>query len=310
MKLIRYLALRSVPLAAGIATILLAGGVLAQDNQEALPPHVIDVWPYPGEEVLADQPVVITFDQAMNTDTIQLAWQSDPVAEGTFTWQDDKTVSFLPNGGWTRATRYTITIGTDATATNGLALESPYEFFVQTIGYLEVSAVIPAPDADGVAANATITVSFDRPVVPLVSTQQLGDLPQPLTFDPPIEGKGEWVNTSIYVFTPSQPLSGGTTYTASVPAGLQDAIGATLENTYSWKFKTLPPEILNVSPYQGQTLVPLESTVSVQFSQPMDKPSTEEAFMLQNEGQRVSGQIDWSNDNHVVDLHARRAAQD
>jgi hypothetical protein len=88
-------------------------------------------------------------------------------------------------------------------------------------------------------------------------------------------------NTSIYVFTPSKPLSGGTTYTASVPAGLQDAIGATLENTYSWKFKTLPPEILNVSPYQGQTLVPLESTVSVQFSQPMDKPSTEEAFMLQ-----------------------------
>jgi uncharacterized protein YfaS (alpha-2-macroglobulin family) len=297
MKRIRNFALRGIPLAASIALLVLAGGVLAQDNQGAFPPHVIDVWPYPGEEVLTDQPVVITFDQAMNADSVQMAWQSDPVTTGAFTWQDEKTVSFLPDGGWMRATRYTITIGTDAQAANGLALQDPYEFFVQTIGYLEVSAVIPAPDADGVAADATITVSFDRPVVPLVSTQQLADLPQPLTFDPPIEGQGEWVNTSIYVFTPGKPLSGGTTYTASIPAGLKDAVGATLENTFTWTFETLPPEILNVSPYQGQGLVPLDSMVSVQFSQPMDRPSTEEAFILQHEGQRVPGKIDWLSDN-------------
>ncbi len=297
MKPIRSFLLRGTVLIIGAALLLVARGVLAQENAESFPPHVIDVWPYPGEEVLTDQPVIIMFDQAMDAASVEAAWQSDPTAPGSFSWQDDQTVAFVPAGGWQRATHYDITIGTGAQAANGLALETPYEFFVQTIGYLEVAAVVPAPDAEGVAADATITVSFNRPVVPLVSTDQLGDLPQPLVFDPPIEGQGEWVNTSIYMFTPDKPLAGGTTYAASVAAGLKDAIGATLDQSYTWRFKTLPPEILSVSPYQGQSLVLLESTIDVQFSQPMDPASTEEAFMLQHNGERVPGTIEWTNDN-------------
>ena len=40
--------------------------------------------------------------------------------------------------------------------------------------------------------------------------------------DPPASGKGEWLNTSIYVFRPDTPLAGGQTYTGKVAAGLQD----------------------------------------------------------------------------------------
>ena len=93
------------------------------------------------------------------------------------------------------------------------------------------------------------------------------------------------------MFTPAKPLSGGTTYTASIAAGLKDAIGASLEETYRWQFKTLPPEILSVSPYQGQSQVQLEAMISVQFSQPMNVPSTEEAFILQFDGERVHGHV-------------------
>src|SRR5690606_34769052 len=159
--------------------------------------------PYPGEEVALDTPVEVTFDQAMDPASVEAAWQIEPPAAGQFTWQDARTLAFLPDGGWARATRYNVTIGTGATSADGAALEAPVEFAVQTAGYLEVAAVIPAPDAEGVQADATITVSFDRPVVPLVSTQQLDTLPDPLVFDPPIEGAGEWINTSIYQFTPA-----------------------------------------------------------------------------------------------------------
>jgi hypothetical protein len=280
--------------------LLMVGSVGAQSGPDQLPPHVIDVWPYPGEEVPATEPVVITFDQPMDRASVESSWQMDPAATGQFTWQDDQTVSFLPDGGWQRATRYEIALGTGALATNGLALEDAYNFYVQTVGILDVSAAIPAPDAEGVAADATITVSFNRPVVPLVSTEQLADLPQPLTFDPPIEGTGEWLNTSIYMFTPSQPLSGGTTFTTTVNAGLTDVTGSTLDESYTWQFKTLSPEILSVSPYQGETNVRLENTITVQFSQPMDKPSTEEAFMLQKDGNRVPGTITWSEDGMTL----------
>ncbi|MBN1201518.1 MAG: Ig-like domain-containing protein [Anaerolineae bacterium] len=299
MKRPKHLFIPSIAVLLGIVMLLVAGSVLAQQSQDQLPPHVIDVWPYPGEEVPVDQPVTVTFDQAMDTASVESAWKMEPDAPGQFTWLDD-ALSFIPDGGWQRATRYEITIGTEATSAAGLALEEAYSFHVQTVGYLEVSAVIPAPDVEGVAADATITVSFNRPVVPLVSTEELGNLPRPLTFEPDIDGTGEWVNTSIYVFTPRQLLNGGTTYTISVPAGLTDVTGAVLAETYSWQFKTLAPEILNVSPYQGQENVRLETSVSVEFSQPMSLASTEEAFMLLYAGERVRGQIEWSNNDRTL----------
>ncbi len=287
----------TILLMVGAVILVLAGSVLATSDDDQYPPHVIDVWPYPGEEVPTDQPVTVTFDQAMDAASVEAAWQMEPAAPGQFTWPDDRTLEFLPGGGWQRATRYAITIGTGAQAANGLPLEAPYDFHVRTIGYLEVAAVIPAPDAEGVAADATITVSFNRPVVPLVSTGQMDDLPDPLTFEPAIDGTGEWVNTSIYVFTPSEPLPGGTTFTAQVPAGLTDVTGATLDEGYRWQFKTLAPEILNVRPRQSATGVRLEQNVSVEFSQPMDRASTKEAFMVLYNGERVPGTFEWSDND-------------
>ncbi|MBN1681783.1 MAG: Ig-like domain-containing protein [Anaerolineae bacterium] len=290
----------SIMLLVGAVLLILAGGALAQDGLEQLPPHVIDVWPYPGEEVPPDEAITVTFDQPMAAASVETAWQIEPPAPGQFNWSDDYTLTFVPDGGWQRAARYEIAIGTGAAAANDLTLEDPYTFFVQTVGYLDVAEVIPAPDAAGVAADATITASFNRPVVPLVSTEELGDLPNPLAFEPAIEGTGEWVNTSIYVFTPSGALKGGTTYTVSVPAGLTDVTGAILNETYSWQFKTLSPEILNVSPNQDQYGVRLEREITIQFSQPMDKPSTEEAFMLLYGGERVAGSFVWSDDARTL----------
>ncbi len=281
----------------GVLLCLLAGHALAQDGPDPLPPHVIDVAPYPGEEVAPDQVVTVTFDQAMDPASVEAAWQIEPAAPLQFTWSSDREVAILPEGGWQRATRYEVTIGTGATSVAGLALEVAYDFHVQTVGLLEVAAVLPAPDAEGVTSDATITVSFNRPVVPLLSTQEIPDLPRPLTFEPEIDGTGDWVNTSIYVFTPRKPLSGGTTYTVSVPGGLTDVTGSTLDETYSWQFKTLPPEILNASPHQHQSHVPLEATLSVEFSQPMSIPSTEEAFLLLQAGERVPGAFAWSNND-------------
>ena len=125
----------------------------------------------------------------MDLASVESAWQMAPIASGQFAWKDDSTLEFLPDGGWQRAMRYEIAIGTDAIAANGLALEETHEFHVQVIGYLEVATVIPAEDAAGVQADATITVSFNRPVVPLVSTEQLDELPDPLTIDPAVAAR-------------------------------------------------------------------------------------------------------------------------
>src|SRR5436309_3284856 len=77
-----------------------------------------------------------------------------------------------------------------------------FQFRFATAGFLEVGQVIPANGAQDVQAGAAITVLFNRPVVPLTVVEQQNNAPQPLSFTPAIQGKGEWLNTAIYVFHP------------------------------------------------------------------------------------------------------------
>ena len=288
-----------------LVLLLLAGSALAlgrvwAQGDEPLPPHVIDVWPLPGVELAPDEALTVTFDQPVDAASVEAAFVFDPPLAGSFAWSDARTVNFTPQGGWPRAMTYTVTVGTGATAANGLALEDPYVFEAQTVGALVVAAVTPEAGTEGVAADARIVVTFNRPVVPLVSTQQLADLPSPLTIEPAVAGTGEWLNTAIYVFTPAEPLRGGTTYTARVPAGLQSVTGAVLDEGYSWSFRTLPPQIFSISPGSDERGVLLDRPVTVTFSQPMDHASTEEAFYLLYGGERVTGTFSWSEDSTVL----------
>ncbi len=281
-----------------VASMFTGGMAGAQDSQgEALPPHVIDVWPLPGVELAGGEPLTVTFDQPMDAASVEAAFAFAPALEGAFAWPDARTVDFTPAAGWPPGNTYTVTVGTGATAENGLTLEEAYAFEAKTVGPLAVGTVSPSPGAEGVAADALIVATFNRPVVPLVSTGEMGDLPSPITIAPAVEGVGEWLNTSIYTFTPAAPLAGGTAYTVTIPAGLTSVDGAALEEAYSWTFRTLPPQILSIIPGAGQERVLLDAPVVIAFSQPMDTASTEAAFSLLYEGQPVAGAFRWNADN-------------
>jgi len=103
-----------------------------------------------------------------------------------------------------------------------------------------------------------------------VTVEEQDTLPDPLALDPPVEGQGEWLNTSIYLFTPAEGLRGGTSYTATVRAGLEDVTGGLLAEDYTWTFTTLPPDVVEIVPSAGSTGVKLEAPVTVSFTQPMD----------------------------------------
>src|SRR5687768_9140196 len=81
---------------------------------------------------------------------------------------------------------------------------------------LRVTEVLPSPDTQNVAADAAITVIFNRPVVPLVVAEEMDTLPDPLTITPSVAGEGEWLNTSIYMFRPDPAFAGGREYTVTV----------------------------------------------------------------------------------------------
>ena len=279
--------------------------VSSQDDPDSddPPPQVIDVWPLPGVEMGGTEPLSISFDQSMNADTVQNAFSIAPELAGEIVWSDPRTLNFIPSEGWAVDTEYTVTIAETALSTlTNLGLVEPYSVAVQTVGPLEVAAIAPAEDAENVAADSTIVVTFNRPVQPLVSTDELADLPPPISIEPEVAGTGEWVNTSIYVFTPEKVFDGGTTYTVTVAAGLTSIDAAVLAEEYTWSFSTLPPQIQNVYPYSGATRVLLEEKIIIYFSQPMDTTSAEEAFDLTNfrNLEPVVGTFSWDDTGQTM----------
>ncbi|GIV84844.1 MAG: hypothetical protein KatS3mg052_1851 [Candidatus Roseilinea sp.] len=260
-------------------------------------PILVDRIPVRGEELPVDKPIELIFDQPMDRRSVERALRvqsSDGVAvAGRLEWMGDNRAAFKPSQNWARAARYTVSLSTDARSAKGLGLARPESFTVNTIGALAVAQTIPAANAQDVAADATITVLFNRPVVPLTLLDQQAGLPKPVTFNPPIPGRGQWLNTSIYVFQPSRPLQAGAIYEGRVAAGLRDATGALLERDYVWTFSVAAPVVKFIAPSDGAQGIGLRQPISVTFSQKMDRASAEAAFVIEPP---VRGAFRWADE--------------
>ncbi|MBN1123205.1 MAG: Ig-like domain-containing protein [Anaerolineae bacterium] len=263
-------------------------------------PQIVLQRPYVGEELPLDGSIDVYFDQPMDRQSVEDALSIDPPIEVDLTWVDDSTLRVTPKAGQIeRAAKYTITITEKAVADNGLAMKEYYRADVQSVGFLEVGEVVPDRDATAVETDSVITVFFNRPVVPLVIAEEMEGLPDPLTFSPDIPGEGEWVNTSIYTWHPSEPLAGGQTYTVTVPAGLEDMTGGLLAESFSWKFTTIPPSVL--STYPTTEKVAPDRPVKIEFNQAMDRASVEAAFALfEIGGSAVAGSFEWEDGDKLM----------
>jgi len=258
------------------------------------PPRLLERRPAPGEPQPLDAPLELTFDQPMDRASVEAAITISPTVEGTFTWGDDRTVTFSPaTAGLQRGVRYRVTVGDTVQNVEGTPLAESIAFEFETVGFVTVSQVMPAPDGDELDPDTTVTVVFDRPVVPLTAINRQEELPDPLTFVPPVRGEGEWLNTSIYLFRPEEGLAPATHYKARVAAGLTDTAGGLLAEDYVWEFTTVRPAILDVQPASRFAYVGPSDVISVTFNQPMDHASVQQHFTLEADGQAVDGAFRW-----------------
>ncbi|GAB4544358.1 MAG: hypothetical protein OHK0023_01050 [Anaerolineae bacterium] len=246
-------------------------------------PKVIDTIPLGSEELPIDGKITLFFNQAMDQASVAGALSLSEGRIRALNWLDPATLEITPEG-LERAKAYTLKLAETARSAAGIAFEGPYELGLQTIGYLEVTQVIPDNGASGIETRATITVIFNRPVIPLLTVEETLDLPSPITLEPAAEGTGEWINTSVYQFKPTQ-LMGGMLYTVTVNRGLTDVTGAILQNDYVTTFRTISPRAIDVRPRDDAANVQLDTVITAVFSQPMDTASVEQAFALINQAQ-------------------------
>jgi len=268
------------------------------------PPQLIYSSPAPGEETLLGGAITIRFDQPMDQDSViealLITRQDDDLpVSGSIEWPRSDTIVFTPRSSLERKQTYQVKIGGSARGRNGQPLREPVDLRMQTVGYLEVSQVIPQPNTNDVGTESAITVIFNRPVVPLVTKGQQASLPVPLSFEPNVVGAGEWVSTSIYRFEPEQPLAGATQYQISIDAGLEDVTGGILQEPFSWDFRTSSPSVVSITPEDGSEGVVPTGSITVTFNMPMDRGSTETAISLEPP---VAVAYQWAQDSKSVGI--------
>ncbi len=270
------------------------------------PPRLLFRAPETGEAQALDAPIELVFDQPMDADSVAEAFAiapavvGAPAVNGELDWADSRTLLFRPAEPLARDASYRVTV--DATARNaeGTMLADPVVFQFQTVGHLVVSEVQPAPDSEDVAPDTSVTVVFNRPVVPLTAIGDQEGLPTPLTFTPPVQGTGEWLNTSIYRFHPEGGFLPATVYTARVTAGLSDTSGSPLAEDYTWTFTTQRPLVLRWTPRTEEQHIAPDAVISITFNQPMDRASVEAAFRLKAADQPVAGTFRWSGGETAI----------
>ncbi len=265
---------------------------------QPIAPIVVQTVPERGQEQALAAPLEIVFDQPMDKDSVERAFAIEPGAsvDGAFEWPDDRTLRFALDDGFARGERYKVRVIEAAMSAAGLALQHPFELRFSAVGFLEVTNTSPAADTSDILPDTIVTVSFNRPVVPLNAIEDTANLPDPLTFVPPVPGEGIWLNTSIYQFTPSKGFEPATEYTARLGQGLTDSLGnAALEDDYEWTFSTVMPAVVASTPAEGDIYIAPNPVIKLAFNQPMNHTSVEENFRLINQttNQTISGQFTW-----------------
>ncbi len=282
-------------------------------NEAQVGPQIIAREPIEGQRLDLSPTLELTFDRDMNQDATSRAFtllgtDHQPVP-GKATWLDPRTFSFKPEKQLAPATDYQAVFSTDAVSADGVKIPDEIALDFRTAESLAIGQVFPADGTADIDMGTNITVIFNQPIVPVTIEEEQDKLPQPLIITPDVKGKGDWVNSSVYVFEPEENLQSGTRYTVRVDAGLKDVSGRKLDKSYTWQFITRAPSIGNYGLVNGvenpNTLVEnarLDQAFYVDFLQPMDQESVKQATSLVNRetGKAFPIKLKWNKESTTL----------
>lgn len=130
------------------------------------------------------------------------------------------------------------------------------------------------------ALVGAVSVTFNQPMVPLATLEELRGQRVPLEIEPKVPGRFRWLGTTTVTFEPEGRMPMATAYTARVPAGTTSLAGKKLSREVSWKFETPRPSVIAKYPLEGDDQATPQSVVAVSFDQKMDAARTAAAITL------------------------------
>ena len=266
--------------------------------QLAFPPALVETDPPLNTVIGHLSPITFYFNQGMNKASVESALSGLPA--GTFTWTDDATFVFTPAEAYTPNSQLNIVIDETIQSASGFGITEPVQLSYTVADYLRATNLLPKANTTDVEVDAAIAVSFNQPVVPLGAEDS--SLMPAFNITPAVAGRGEWINTSTYIFYPEPAMQGGTEYTVSISGDLKTASDVGLDGTVvnAWKFLTSRPRVVSLSP-SPENPVPPDAEIKLTFNQPMDTQSVQSNFSFRVSGGSVNGKLSWNaNDTELT----------
>ena len=272
----------------------------AASEPQSYAPAIVETVPLAGSTIGVDEEITFYFNQPMERASVESAWVADPVSGGEFLWADDATLKFKPSGALQAGASLKMGVNTGARSATGESFAADEIFSFNIADSLHPRQYLPEDGSVDISVDAAVVASFDQPVVPLGADS--ASLPAAFTFDPQVDGRGEWLNTSTYLFTPEPALAGGTTYNVTLAPDLTSLAGTALQADglpLAWTFTTAQPRLLNISP-STEIPLPLDLDLTLTFNQPMDTASVEANFSFANADENLPGSFEWADDLRKV----------
>jgi uncharacterized protein YfaS (alpha-2-macroglobulin family) len=265
-------------------------------STEKLPPALVETDPPSGSRIARSMPITFYFNQSMERTSVESALSGEPAPAGRFEWLDAATVRFTPDQAYPASIPVKFNFSTGARASSGTALQANATASFETAGPLKVADRLPRPATLDVNPASAVVVTFTDPVVAL--GEETSTLPPAFNLQPENPGKGEWINTSTYIFYPQPALKGGVAYTVNMNNALKSTSGGALALEgllpADWAFTTAKPKVLSVT-WGKRDLAPLNAEFVVKFNQPMDTASVEKNFRFSApDGSSLPGSFKWS----------------
>ena len=117
-----------------------------------------------------------------------------------------------------------------------------------------------------------VNVTFNQPMVPLATLNDLAALQVPVRLEPALPGTWRWIGAKTLTFEYDleliDRLPKATVYRVTVPAGTQSVVGGVLAETVEWTFSTPPPKM--TASYPDGTPQPAEPIFFIAFDQRVD----------------------------------------
>jgi methionine-rich copper-binding protein CopC len=234
--------------------------------------------------------VKVTFSEAMDQSTITTSTvtlrntATSGLVTATLAYDGaTNTATLTPSAPLASNTNYTVTVTTGAKDVSGNPLGTNFTSTFTTLNLDStpptVTAVSPLNNSINVPTNTTVQVTFSEPIDQLTLTATTVSLKNTVTSAVVAGSLSYDVGTNKVTFTPSGPLSNGTSYTLTVlggASGVKDLAGNPLAANFTSSFTTAavtdvtPPTIVSRTPTNGATGVAVNSNVTITFSEPMD----------------------------------------